>query len=105
MGVRVKFEGPLFVTGSVKSAIEAATRETLRFGQSTIAAATPIDTGRLQASWENDDAQTIYSEVEYAPYVEEGTTHMTGRFMAQNSMPAINEFHENAVNRNLENLK
>lgn len=101
---RVKVSGPAFEPGVVKRAIDDATLETLKFGRGAIADFTPVDTGLLQSSWFDNNQNTIYNEVPYSVYVEEGTVKMAGRFMAERSVPAIADYYERMLSEKLERL-
>lgn len=107
--VRIKtVKGAVFKPGAIADAIRTATRETLDYGQAIIQSITPIDTGLLQASWETESGRnesSIYDEVPYAPFVEEGTSRMAGRFMAARSVPAIADYLEDRLNKEIEKLK
>jgi hypothetical protein len=110
MRVRVQIKpptGPAFTPGAMKSAINRAKSATLSYGKGAIAAITPVDTGLLESSWETDwgeDESTIYNEVPYSIYVEEGTSRMAGRFMAQRSVPAIADYFADEISKNLDAL-
>lgn len=94
----VKTSGPVFDGKSLAPLIKVAVRDTLEYGKGVIKDATPVDTGNLQSKWFFRTEQlAIYNEVPYAPYVEDGTSKMEGQFMAQNSVPAISEYLEQAV--------
>ena len=56
-----------------------------------IRAKTPVDTGRLRDDFAVDINGDIINEVEYAGWVELGTTKMPGSFMVTQSLGEIGE--------------
>jgi len=98
----VKITGKLF-TGKVTKAVRRSIRATERDAINILRRNTPVDTGLLRSKWGaipktgRGYAQlTLYNNTYYAGYVEEGTRHMRGRFMARRSLPQIQKvFSEN----------
>lgn len=94
--------GPLFAPNVTARAIATAKKETLDYGQAIIQVKTPVDTGRLQAWWETDRIDTIFNEIPYSVYVEEGTSKMEGRFMAQRSLDEIGGYFSDRITKELD---
>jgi hypothetical protein len=65
--------------------------DTLEAARTVAAYYTPVDTGWLRASWAVSDVRlegfhvigTLYNPVEYAGFVNDGTTKMAGRHMLE----------------------
>lgn len=70
------------VTSAMKSAIEAALEEMGLVAEGAAKRICPVDTGRLRNSITHalmgDDSVAIGTNVEYAPYVHEGTSRYKG---------------------------
>lgn len=70
------------VTSAMKSAIEAALEEMGLVAEGAAKRICPVDTGRLRNSITHalmgDDSVAIGTNVEYAPYVHEGTSRHKG---------------------------
>ena len=78
---RVNFSGRLF-SGPVTPEIKTALRLTLPDALSIIRASTPVDTGRMRASWTGDirgDRLNIRNSAPYSYWVEHGTRRMAAR--------------------------
>jgi len=63
---------------------------------------TPVRTGRLQAGWAADVEEeeiSIYNDVEYAEYVEDGTERMSGAHMLKATAAETDEIAESARKR------
>lgn len=102
--MRVRVFGPLFEVGIVPRLLGRATRETMEYGKGVIREDTPILTGRLRAGWESDQS-TIYNEVPYCRWVEEGTRRMNGRGMVRKNLPAIRVYYLKAIARQIGSLR
>ena len=104
LGVSVNFSGPLFQTGNVEAAIQAATRNTLEYGKGVVKARTPVDTGLLQSSWfYRTGAKKIFNSTDYGIHVEFGTRFMAPRAMAKKSLPEIGEKYEQELSEQMMN--
>jgi len=105
LGVSVNFSGPLFQTGNVEAAIQAATKNTLEYGKGVVKARTPVDTGELESGWfYRTGAKKIFNEVHHGIFNEWGTRFMEPRSMARKSLPEIGaryeqELSEQTMNR------
>ena len=70
------------VTSAMKSAVEAALEEIGLVAEGAAKRLCPVDTGRLRNSITHalmgDDSVAIWTNVEYAPYVHEGTSRHKG---------------------------
>lgn len=69
-------------------------------GIEVLRAATPVKTGRLRDGWYarfERDGLYFVNEVEYLPFVEEGTVHMAPRFFVRNALPVLAREVESAV--------
>lgn len=87
--INVSFSGLLFENEITKQT-ERAIEETLLYGSILIQEKTPILTGNLSKGWDFDK-ESIFNEVGYTDYVENGTSRMIGRFMVRDSLPDIEE--------------
>lgn len=85
----VKFDGALF-DGEVTKRSEEAIEDALLFGALVIQEKTPIKSGALAAGWDFDK-QSIFNEVPYTDYIENGTTKIAPRYMVKSSVPVIEE--------------
>ena len=102
LGVNVRFSGPLFDTGNVEAAIQAATKETLEYGKGIIKERTPVDTGLLKSQWFYRTAQKkIINTVYYSIFQEFGTRFMAPRAMARRSLPEIGQHYTNQLSEKL----
>lgn len=55
---------------------------------------TPVRTGKLKRGWTvtpDDGGVLVENEVEYASYVEEGTSRMDGQFMLQQTIDEVDQ--------------
>lgn len=95
---KVRLIGPLWAKDAGDRVLDAATAETLKFGKGLIQSLTPVRSGDLQAGWQTDKS-TIYNEVPYCRYVDEGTSRMEGRFMTQRSIPQIEAYYVGAIQK------
>lgn len=97
--------GPAFTPGAIAEGIKAATKEALEYGKGVVKDYTPVDVGLLQSQWFYRTAEgLLYNEVPYSPYVEEGTTKMEGREMAERATPEIASYLEQALSQEFEKL-
>lgn len=97
---RVNLEGPIFRSGTAKRALKQAKQSAIEFGVGEIRTWTPVDTGRLRAGWQYTST-TIYNNVPYTTFVEEGTSKMEGYFMVRDTLPRIEAFFGDAVQKYL----
>jgi hypothetical protein len=99
---RVNLQGPIFRSGTAKQALKRAKQAAMEFGVGEIGTWTPVKTGRLKAGWRHDDRSKIYNEVPYTKYVEEGTYKMEGYFMVRDTLPRIEDYFGDMVQRFLQ---
>lgn len=102
----IRFYGELFkVNGkTIPRAVEKAVNDTVKFAELTLKANTPVDTGLLRKSWHvmpTKKGLGITNNTPYAIYVEMGTKHMRSRDMLGRSLPAINNYFEENLRKNL----
>jgi hypothetical protein len=84
--------GPVFNGQRVdgRKQLTKAAYVTLQKGKKIAQGKTPVDTGRLRGGWEIVVANAaLENAVPYSTYVEAGTTKMSGRFYARDSVPEI----------------
>jgi len=67
----------------------------------TIKLKTPVKTGKLRDGWRVDDGD-IVNEVDYADKVENGTVETPGHFMAERSVPQMEDRMQDKVQRQLD---
>lgn len=100
-----RISGPAFQPEAITNALKAATKAALEYGKGVVKDYTPIDTGYLESQWFYRTAESaLYNEVAYAPYVEEGTSKMEGREMAERATPEIASYFEQAMSEELQKL-
>ena len=97
----VSLQGPIFRSGAMKHALAQAKQAAMEYGVKEVASWTPVKTGRLKAGWQNDNRSAIYNEVPYTKYVEEGTYKMEGYFMVRDTLPKIEDYFGEMVQRTL----
>lgn len=96
----ISFEGRLWDKGNVTQAMRKAANDARVYGLQIVRSRTPVDTGKMKASW---DAQLTNrgilwtNSAPYSQFVELGTRKMAPRYPLTNSLPAIE-------NRYLESL-
>lgn len=93
---KVRLIGPIWAKDVGRAVIRPATQDTLKYGKGLIRSLTPVRSGQLERGWQSDK-QSIYNEVEYCPYVDQGTSRFEGRFMTQRSIPQIAEYYVDAI--------
>jgi hypothetical protein len=99
----VQYYGQLFnkdqnITPEIRKAVE----ETIPFGIALLKQNSPVKTGALRAGWEavpTGQGVEWKNKVPYTIYNEMGTVRMPARAMLSNSMPAINEYFKDRLNR------
>lgn len=88
----ISLSGPVFKAANVFSAVSNEVIEkTTNYGKGIIADKTPVRTGKAQNGWVAQ-GNTIYNDVNYVSFLEEGTKYMQGHFMVKRSLPAIRAF-------------
>lgn len=90
----VSYYGPLVRKGSIITPpIRKAIRETRAYATATLKARTPVDTGRMRASWDTRTEALglrMVNDAPYAIFVEYGTKHMRARRPLARSIDDIN---------------
>jgi hypothetical protein len=101
--VGVKLEGPLWKDDAIKKPLNKAIKRTLEYGKGVIKERTPVKTGLLKSQWfYRTEQRAIFNEVPYSIFVEYGTRFMFARMMAQNSIPDIQGYFEQAIAEELQ---
>lgn len=105
-GGDIRYYGQLFTNSgkTIPRAVQKAITSTQAFAELTLKANTPVDTGRLRASWnvmQTKKGLALTNVAPYAIYVEMGTKKMRARNMVGNSMPQISAHFESELKRNL----
>jgi hypothetical protein len=76
----------------------AGVTETLELARTYAVGVTPVDIGWLRAGWAVSDVEihnlthvvgTLYNPVEYAGFVNDGTSRMQGRHMLEQAVDAV----------------
>jgi hypothetical protein len=101
--MEVQYYGQLFNKDqNITPEIRKAVNETIPYGLALIRQNSPVKTGALRAGWEAvPSGQGIEwkNKVKYTIYNELGTVHMAPRAMLTQSMPEINEYFKDRLNR------
>ena len=97
---RVKLEGPVFRRGAIKKALKKARKRAMVDGIKEIKSWTPVRTGDLKRAWRYE-SDTIYNDMPYASFVENGTRFFEGYYMVRDAMPAIERQFGELVNEAL----
>jgi hypothetical protein len=90
LAVNVSFSGLLFDEEARTSQAKKVIKESLDYGVELIQSRSPEKTGLLKAGWEIAE-QSIFNEVPYTIFQEDGTKFITARNMVKNSVPEIEE--------------
>lgn len=103
MNAPINYQGNLF-KGSITTEIKKALRDTEKYSVQLLKSKTPVDTGKLKASWvvqAQGKGLLFQNSAPYAAYVELGTKKMTGRNMLGSSLTAIELYYTQALARHI----
>jgi ABC-type phosphate transport system ATPase subunit len=89
--INVVFNGRIFENGAIIPAIQKTIDKTSLFGSDLIASRTPVRTGMLQEGW-TPLSQSIFNNVPYGIFQEDGTRRIKARNMVKNSLQDIEEY-------------
>ena len=99
--MNVRLSGLLFEPHAIALELERAIDKTLAYGVDLVGQRTPVDTGNLKSRLDSEDEQnggSIFSDVHYSIFVEQGTRYFSGSFMFENAVPPIErEFQANII--------
>ncbi len=84
----VYFSGVLFDDFGREIEFRKALDRTIAYGIDEVGGRTPVRTGNLKNNWDSDDT-TIFDDVYYGVFVEEGTRYFSGRFFLLSSLLPI----------------
>ena len=90
--ILVSLNGPVFkVANFFSSVANEVIADTAEYGRGIIADKTPVRTGRAQEGWEAQ-GNTIFNDVDYISFLEDGTRYMSANYMVRRSLPAIRQY-------------
>jgi hypothetical protein len=89
--ISVSFSGKIFENGALLPQIQKTIARTTVYGSSLIASKTPVRTGMLQDGW-TPLVTSIFNNVPYGIFIEDGTRRIQARNMVKNSLPDIEEY-------------
>jgi hypothetical protein len=96
--VTVQFSGKVFEHGVLIPAISKTIDRASVFGSGIIASRTPVRTGMLQDGW-TPLTGSIFNNVPYGIFIEDGTRRIKARNMVKNSLQDIEEYWLELLNK------
>lgn len=96
----IQYIGTLWNKPNMTAEVRAAVKETGAFARKILPTNTPVDTGKMAASWKvgtGERTLVISNGVPYAGFVEYGTRKMRAREPLGKSLPEIEEFFQDTL--------